>query len=126
VLQDRLTIESAAAGRFSLEVTPDAPRVTITPRGELDLATRDQLRSRVGELVEDGFAEIVLDLRVTSFIDSSGLAAILGMDEASRAGAYALSLIEGPPEVQRLFELSGLRSRLPFVAVESVAHRPAA
>jgi hypothetical protein len=36
-------------------------------------------------------------------------------DAAARAGGWELQIVEGPTPVQRLFEITGLRDRLPFV-----------
>src|SRR4051794_8096219 len=62
---------------FAIEVRPARERVVVAPRGELDLATTEGLEAEIDGLVNAGFAEIVLDLRGLSFIDSTGLCLVL-------------------------------------------------
>jgi len=102
------------AGRFHVHVEPDRDTVRVCPAGEVDLATVGEVRSRIDELVAAGFQRLVIDLRQTTFLDSSGLRLLLEVDAASRAAAWKLAIIEGPLAVQRAFEITGLRSVLPF------------
>jgi anti-anti-sigma factor len=96
---------------FRLEVRPDRQRVFVAPCGELDLATVDQLRTQIDDLVERGFGAIVVDLRETSFMDSSALHLLI--DESARNDA-CVSIIDGRKPVSRLFDLAGVRSLLRF------------
>src|SRR5437899_2962524 len=50
----------------------------VAVRGELDLFTAPELRALIGELIDQGKINLVVDLVQTSFIDSSGLAALVG------------------------------------------------
>jgi anti-anti-sigma factor len=68
--------------------------------------------------VDAGFRELVLDLRTLSFIDSSGLCLIVG--QARRPGV-TLRIIDGPPAVARLFELTGVYAELSFLDPHSTA-----
>jgi anti-sigma B factor antagonist len=96
---------------FRVEVRPDRRRVFVEPHGELDLDTVDQLRAAVDDLALRGFDAIVIDLRTTSFLDSSGLHLLV--DQARRTDAQ-ITLIDGPEVVSRLFDLAGVREILPF------------
>ena len=78
------------------------------------MATAPQVRAAVHELRASGFDHIVLDLRRLSFLDSNGLRLLVQLDAAARADAHRLELIPGPPEVQRIFELSSTTAMLPF------------
>ena len=99
---------------FSLEVVPDRRAVTVLPRGELDLATRDALSQEVLRLQSAGFDRVVVDLAETTFIDSSALTAVVRLADLAARDGFDLELREGPAPVQRLFELTGLAGRLPF------------
>jgi anti-anti-sigma factor len=103
---------------FAVDVRPDRRRVIVAPRGELDLATAGDLEAELDALVEAGFHELVLDLRALSFIDSSGLSLIVG--QAGRPDV-TLRIIDGPPAVARLFELTGVYDRLRFLDATEVA-----
>jgi anti-sigma B factor antagonist len=89
--------------------------VRVVPVGELDLSTGATLDRRLRELHESGSGRLVVDLRRLSFMDSSGLRLLLRWNEAVRADGAELSLIAGPPEIQRVFETTGLLDRLRFV-----------
>jgi anti-anti-sigma factor len=83
--------------------------------GELDLATAPQLEAMTVEVCGNGACELVLDLRDLAFIDSTGLRAILTARDHCEEQRCELFLTPGPPAVQRLFELTGLLERLPFI-----------
>jgi anti-anti-sigma factor len=101
--------------QFRCEVEPYREAVRVRPVGELDLATVPVVDEQLGELEAAGFAALTLDLRATRFLDSTGLRMILVWDERSRVDGFAFRLIAGPPEVQRLFDMTGTTERLDFV-----------
>jgi anti-sigma B factor antagonist len=96
---------------FSVEIRPADDRAAVVPRGDLDLATVDEVRTAVDDLVAQGFGAVVLDLRELTFIDSSGLRMVVGQ---TRRVDVAVTLIDGAEPVSRLFDLVGVREALPF------------
>ena len=98
---------------FSVDVRPHRRRVFVVPRGELDIATVDQLAAEIDELVSRGFHTIVLDLRATSFLDSSGVHLLL--DQTARPDVQ-VTLIDGAPAIRRVIDLTGARPLLRFEA----------
>jgi anti-sigma B factor antagonist len=109
---------------FSVDVRPHRDVVRVCPSGEVDLATVATIQARVDELTAAGFRRLVLDLRGVTFLDSTGLRLVLELEASARAEGWHLTLVEGPPEVQRVFELAGLRAGLAFVdAVEADLRR---
>ncbi|MGZ4154840.1 MAG: STAS domain-containing protein [Actinomycetota bacterium] len=97
----------------SAEAGADVAIVTVS--GDLDLLTAPELdRSLTG--VQANGRPVVLDLRRVSFMDSSGLRVILAADARARSAGTRLVLVEGPPGVQRVFQLTLLDRRLEFVA----------
>jgi anti-anti-sigma factor len=89
-------------------------------RGELDLASAWNLEEVVARLCIEGAREIVLDIGELDFIDSTGLRAILTSRAVCAESNCALSLAPAPeqvpPQVRRLFQVTGLIERLPFAA----------
>jgi anti-anti-sigma factor len=88
------------------------------PRGAGWLqASRAAPRSgaRIAELRDTGVHRLILDLRDLYFMDSTGLRCILDCDAAARQDGFAIALIQGPPAVQRVFELTGTTAQLPFI-----------
>ena len=64
--------------------------------------------------VDNGFKAVRIDLRGLTFIDSSGIRALLLATRRSQRRAAKLSIIPGPPQVMRVFELLGLQEAFPF------------
>jgi anti-anti-sigma factor len=93
---------------FRCDVVPDRDVVRLEPVGELELATIAEVEGPLHELLAAGFRAIVLDLAAVTFIDSAGLRSVVLAREAAAAHGATLSVLPGPPPVQRAFELSGL------------------
>jgi anti-sigma B factor antagonist len=100
---------------FRCDVVPGHGHVRVIPIGELDLATGTILEQQLRDLVSSGFDRLVIDLRRLAFMDSSGLRLLLRWDETARRDGTELTVIPGPPEVQRVFETTRLLDRLAFV-----------
>ena len=109
------TSQHDGAPRFEVDVQPEPYGARVRPRGEIDLATVARVRRKIDELAAAGCERVVLDLRGVTFMDSTGLHLGLDADAAARAGGWELLIIEAPGRVQRVFEITGLRDRLPFV-----------
>lgn len=94
----------------------DAPRhddaVVITLAGELDLAVSETLRAALRQAM--GYPRLIVDLSAVTFIDSSGLHTILDAYKHCRDGGPTLIIRPGPPNVQRVFELTNTLDFLPF------------
>jgi len=100
---------------FSCDVQSGDGHVRVVPRGEIDLASVDELKARLAELRERGSDRVILDLGEVTFMDSTGLRLVLGWDEEARRDGIDFALMPGQPVVQRLFEVTGLLDRLTFV-----------
>jgi anti-anti-sigma factor len=98
---------------FDVDVRPDRERAFVIPRGELDLVSTGRVAERIDELVDAGFAEIVLDLRHLTFMDSAGVRLVV---QQTRSTDRMVRLIDGNEPVARVFDLTGLRKHLPFYA----------
>jgi anti-sigma B factor antagonist len=101
---------------FRCRVEPDREIVRVIPFGELDVDTVAQVADRVSEMQQAGFAEVVLDLRNLTFMDSSGLHLVLAADRMARSNGTRFVLIAGSRPIQRLFEIVGLQEILTFRA----------
>ena len=105
--------ESGEGFRVDVHAEPDGARVC--PCGDVDMATTAAIRRTLDECVAAGFRRVLLDLRDVTFLDSTGAHLVLDATAAAHTARWELVLIEGPPKIQRTFELLGLRDRLPFV-----------
>lgn len=100
---------------FRCDVIREPNAVRVRPVGELDLASAPVLDAQLKELREAGVRRVLLDLRGLLFIDSSGLHVILRCDAEARRDGFSLELVRGSRAVQRVFDVSGVAERLPFV-----------
>lgn len=91
----------------------DSARLRLT--GELDLDTTPILEAEITALRETGSRSLVLDLSGLEFIDSSGLHCILECEAESRQDGFSIALIQGPPAIRRIFELTNTDTLLRFV-----------
>jgi anti-sigma B factor antagonist len=82
--------------------------------GELDLATCQELVTALEQARDDGAQNVVVDLRGLSFMDSSGLQCLLRFDAEARSDAFSLELIQGKEQIERLFEMAGLKEHFTF------------
>ena len=92
---------------FSVSRRRVGDAIVVAPSGEIDLATIDALQAEVDAAASEA-SPVVLDLRAVTFIDSAGLRLVL---HNSRAIAD-FTVVRGPREVQRVFDLVGLDGRL--------------
>lgn len=92
---------------FTVSVSGDAREAVVTPRGELDLASADELTREVQQRWSAGADRVVVDLRPLEFIDSSGLRALLALREAAARERRHFALRPGRSVVQRIFDLTG-------------------
>lgn len=88
--------------------------VRVVAAGEIDLSTVPRVDAVMRELCEAGWRHIVLDLTEVSFLDSTGVHLVLTWARHAESDGIALTVVPGPPSVQRVFELTGLLDRLPF------------
>lgn len=79
--------------------------------GELDLDTADTFRTEVRKELEasERLRHLILDLRGVTFIDSSGVGAILGRYRDINGSRQGKVVAFGPrPHVRRVLEFAGL------------------
>jgi anti-sigma B factor antagonist len=117
---------SAAGGErdaapFRVVVRTERGVVHVCPFGEVDIDTAGQIRERLEGATATGAKRLVLDLRGVTFLDSTGLHMVLEADAASRAQGWEFALVGGPPDVQRVFDLTGARASLPFLTASQLA-----
>ena len=87
------------------EVTP--PTVTITLSGEYDIARADELRDAF--LVPLGGAVwLTADMTDVTFVDSTGLGALITAHTLMAAQGVTVRMTEPTPAVRRVFEVTGV------------------
>jgi anti-anti-sigma factor len=81
--------------------------------GEVDIAVAPALSTALSTAAHDA-EQVIVDLSGVTFIDSTGLHVILTAQDEIHQSKGRLVLIPGPSQVQRLFEITGVASRLEF------------
>jgi anti-anti-sigma factor len=100
---------------ISVKVEQDAAVVTL--RGEHEAYTADKLARHVNGLLSEGVS-VVVDLRETTFIDSTVAGALLTAHRRARAAGLRFALLLGPDTgwpVRRLLEVTGLEAHFDVV-----------
>ena len=80
----------------------------ISAAGRLNMVSAPKLRELVAEVVEGGSSRIVINLKETSFMDSSGLGALIGCLKAARQAGGDLRIAGVQPQVQMVLGLTSM------------------
>ena len=75
--------------------------------GELDLATAPAFERRLLDVTESGTGEVIVDLTGCSFLDSTGLRALIAARECLERSDRSLALVLSSPIVMRIFQITG-------------------
>jgi anti-sigma B factor antagonist len=99
---------------FTVEVHRRPGAAIVSPAGEIDVATVDQVRERLRECEADAEA-VVLDLRRVEFMDTSGLQLVFETQQRASGSGFEFIVVRGSAALQRLFEIAGFGDRLRLV-----------
>lgn len=83
--------------------------------GELDLSTAPLLEEALAAAEATDATPIILDIDAVSFIDSTGLRALLEAHARSQQNGNRLRFTRGSDQAKRLFTLAAIDDVLPFV-----------
>jgi anti-anti-sigma factor len=91
----------------------DVAHIALT--GEFDLAGVQNFEGELSKLEAENPGVVVVDLGGLSFMDSSGLRALVMADQRAAKAGRRLAIVPGPPAVKRVFEITQLDGRLDLV-----------
>ena len=83
----------------------------LTAAGEIDIATVARFRARLFALAGEG-RPVIADLDQVSFIDASGLGALVGAARRAAAHGTSLHVVCARSQTRQLFHLTGLDRQL--------------
>jgi anti-sigma B factor antagonist len=98
---------------LTIEVRHEQGCAIVTVAGEIDISTVTPLRERLFEVAATG-APLVVGLEQVSFIDSVGLAVLVGAAKCAAAHGGTLQVACALPKVRQLVRLTGLDGRIPL------------
>ncbi|MGN6872722.1 MAG: STAS domain-containing protein [Solirubrobacteraceae bacterium] len=101
-------------GELAVQTGLDGDAVVVALAGELDLPVAPLVRDALVRALREPYQRLIIDLSGLTFIDSSGLYAILHADKRCREAGRMLTIRPGPPNVQKVFELTNTIDCLPF------------
>ncbi|NBJ10011.1 STAS domain-containing protein [Microvirga arsenatis] len=96
----------------------------IRLKGRLDAAAAPDLLAHLNEAVAEGRNSFIIDLAEASFIDSTGLGALVSGFKAARKSGGDLRLAAPSPQVQRLLRLTTLDRVFSIVETPRASQRP--
>lgn len=100
------------------ELQPDVGVIRVD--GRLNMVTASQLRDTVTQAVDAGRQRLVVDLTNTSFMDSSGLGALIGALKTARSAGGDLRIAGANEQVLMVLQLSNMdRILRPYETPES-------
>jgi anti-sigma B factor antagonist len=103
--------------RFTFDLAQTGDAAVIKLGGEFDVVCADSFKRRFAEATVDEPAEVVIDLRELTFIDSTGLSLLLSVNEMAQDRGFALWIVstdDGAPN--KIFRITGTHTVLPLVA----------
>jgi anti-sigma B factor antagonist len=93
---------------MDIEVTRSAAITVVVPKGDLDMAAADQMKRVLSGLVNEGSVKLLVDLANVSYIDSSGMGALVATLKVARAAGGDLHLCALQDDVRAIFEMTRL------------------
>jgi anti-sigma B factor antagonist len=106
--------ERRGAGALAVEDAGEGVTI-VALRGEHDLYTAQHVRESLTEPAETGIG-VVVDVSETTFMDSTVLRVLFDALRLAREQGKGFAVVTGsppPPEVARVFEISGVTRLLP-------------
>jgi anti-sigma B factor antagonist len=91
-----------------VDVSSQDTHATVSPVGEIDLATVSLLTSTLTDTLQAGAQHVTVDLTHVTYIDSAGLGALVGAHKRLRAAGGSLVIRCQQPRVLRLLTITGL------------------
>ena len=119
-------MQTIRAQSLAIQVTNGGSRCIVQLCGELEMASAPACRLALDAVLDEGGADVLIDLRGLTFLDSTGLSTLLQAHVVGAERARRVSFIPGDRTVQRVFEITEMDSRVEWAdAVARVLPRPA-
>jgi anti-sigma B factor antagonist len=100
---------------FRLRTEAQGDSLLLQLEGEFDLAVLGQVEAALPDGDGEGRRLVVIDLRDVTFMDSSGLLAVLQANERSKADGFELAVVRPEGNARRVFTITRVGSLLSMV-----------
>lgn len=103
-----------------IKVAPQSDRLALVNlNGRLDLLSAVEVKQKLAAVVGEGHARLVVDLGEVSFIDSSGLGALISGLKTARIAGGDLRIARPDKQARYILQVSTLdRVLVPYATVE--------
>ena len=98
----------------TVEESIDDQTQLVAVHGDVDLKTARAFRAALDEAAQDGKGRLIVDMSEVPFMDSSGLAALIGAQKAFRERTRLVVVC--PDNLRRIFEVTRLDSIVSVVS----------
>jgi anti-sigma B factor antagonist len=109
------------ATRFESELLHETDRVVIDLRGEIDGAARDELAAVYEAAAAEGASSLLLNFSGVQYINSTGIALIVGMLGRARADGRTLAACGLSEHYRELFQITRLSDFIPIYPDEATS-----
>jgi anti-sigma B factor antagonist len=116
---EALDARATESPELLVEESRNGGRHTLALEGELALGSVSTLEHAVARLWSQPVTSVTLDLRLLTFIDSSGLWTVTRLHKRCAHESVEFRVIPGPESIQQVFELTGLSDVIPFAVPPS-------
>ncbi|HEY9085269.1 MAG TPA: STAS domain-containing protein [Candidatus Tyrphobacter sp.] len=76
--------------------------------GEIDVYTSPKLKDAIGNLIDRGVYNLVINLEKVRYIDSTGLGVLIGGLKRVREHGGSVNLVCTNPQIKKIFDITGL------------------
>lgn len=101
---------------LEIELVSRDDGLNVVVSGELDIGTVPDLVVALRRAEASDAAMIAVDMSHVTFVDSTGIHALIAADLRSRRNGNRLRFTAGPEQLRRLLRLTGADRRLAFLA----------
>ena len=96
------------------KIKPYGEATLVEVEGEIDLHSAPGFKAALLELSDSLPAHVALDMAGVTFLDSTGIGALVGILKKTRSNGGQIVFFGAKPRVKRVFEIAGLWGALPF------------
>ena len=93
---------------MDIDVTQASGVTVVSPRGDIDMATVDEVRRTLAGLIDGGQSRVLMDLGGVGYMDSSGMGALVAAMKQARAAGGDVRLCALQDDVRGIFEMTRL------------------